>query len=1126
MPTIDELAPAVSASDEDEFMVSQAGIARKVSRAQILTGVQDQISLPSASLLGRSDTGIGRPEAISIGQNLVFNGTTLSALATPFTINGLPTGNVPAPGDLVSVSQGGTNVAVAYSQFLMGLPEVTNIDLSQGLVKPAGSGSSTTLAILTSNMMSTSGGSLSGPLLLAGDPVLSSQAVTKSYVDGTASKSLTFSGGSLIGELFLSGAPLQPLQATTKSYVNSMGSSLLSISGGSLTGSLLLNGDPSASLGASTKHYADLKVSRSGDTLLGPLVLASAPATPLQAATKSYVDTLATGLLSKAGGTLTGALALAGDPTLSAQAATKQYVDQRILRTGDTLTGVLVLAADPQAASQAATKSYVDTQWSASVLRAGSSLTGALLLGGDPAVPLQASTKQYVDLRVARSGNSLTGALYLASDPSSPLQAVTKQYVDASTGSTISAAGATFSGAVVLAADPTTPLQATTKQYTDDRLLRSGDTLTGTLVLASDPTQAAQAATKNYVDNRLATTLATSGGTVVGALLLATDPTLPNQAATKHYVDVQSAAVLPLTGGTVTGSLSLLTAPSSPLQVATKQYVDNAVGLALPLHGGSLSGVLALSNAPTLPMHAATKQYVDANPAPTGVVNVTMAPYGAALNGVTDDTPAFKAAYQAAPAGGAIYVPNGKTVLHPPGSWGIALTKKVKWLIDGTTLADGTPLASAVPAGGGPSELSLPGFVVGNAPGGFSVSQGNSAPTDFAVQQSSYLVGHNGGSSSVISNARVDTIIFNSPANYIWGGIDRLIWAGVGTPSGFATAQHVGRYVQTIRQGISYGSNGLPLPQPQLWAACLEYRDASGQPSSASAASLTIEMDWFGNGLDDANNRSIQSLVIGQVNKSGTPVEVSTIIGVALGAGSSGSAKTVFEVAVPYSNAVLDTSNARQINSAPIIKMAAGQAIAFEATDTYRLYYDSPSGSLRWTTGSSSFVLGKGITVGWQSVYASSSTLPNTAIGNIVFLIGSAPMTMILPAANTVAAGTGFTFSALGSGPVAIVPNGGDGIDTGTVILQQNDRYHIVSDGNTFWREIFRSNGVGPRWSAPPVLPSFAVVNLPSNVSPGSLAFASNGRKPAEGPGAGSGVQVFFDGLHWVSTGSGTTVSS
>ena len=87
-------------------------------------------------------------------------------------------------------------------------------------------------------------------------------------------------------------------------------------------------------------------------------------------------------------------------------------------------------------------------------------------------------------------------------------------------------------------------------------------------------------------------------------------------------------------------------------------------------------------------------------------------------------------------------------------------------------------------------------------------------------------------------------------------------------------AQHVGRYIQTVRQAATTGSNGSFLPQPQLWAACLEYRDTTGQPSSATNASLTIEMDWYGNGLDDANSRTIQSLVIGQTNTSGPAVEV------------------------------------------------------------------------------------------------------------------------------------------------------------------------------------------------------------------------------------------------------------
>src|SRR5580693_8166663 len=136
MPTIDELAPASSASDSDEFIVSQAGIARKVTRAQVLNGVQTEFAVPAGSLLGNSGTGIGTPEAISVGQNLSFNGSTLSATASPFVIGDLPCGTVPASGDLVSMSQAGTAVTVTYGQLLNGIGGLPNVNLTQALVTP------------------------------------------------------------------------------------------------------------------------------------------------------------------------------------------------------------------------------------------------------------------------------------------------------------------------------------------------------------------------------------------------------------------------------------------------------------------------------------------------------------------------------------------------------------------------------------------------------------------------------------------------------------------------------------------------------------------------------------------------------------------------------------------------------------------------------------------------------------------------------------------------------------------------------------------------------------------------------------------------------------------------------
>jgi hypothetical protein len=421
----------------------------------------------------------------------------------------------------------------------------------------------------------------------------------------------------------------------------------------------------------------------------------------------------------------------------------------------------------------------------------------------------------------------------------------------------------------------------------------------------------------------------------------------------------------------------------------------------------------------------------------------------------------------------------------------------------------------------------LPGTVLGSSLSGLTTSKGSSQPTDFAVNQASYIVNHTGGTAGVVaSNSRTDTIIYNSPGNYIWGGIDRMLWCGIQTPTGAAAAQHVARYCQTVRQAAAIGSNGQALPQPQLWAACLEYRDTTGEPSSVTNASLTVEMDWFGNGLDDANCRTIQSLVIGQANTSGAPVEVANIIGVYLSGGSSGSAKTVFGVGVPFSNAVLDTTYAQQINNAPVIKLSAGQAISFEQTNSNRLLYDSTTNTLRWNQGSLSYAVGKGIAVGWVEVYSASTTLPSYISGNLIVLTGSSSFTVSLPAASTVAAGTGFTFTATGTGVVSILPNGTDSIDCGPVSLRQYDRYHIVSDGSSSWREIFRTNAVSPRYAAPIVLASYTVTTLPTGLTAGATAFATNGRKPNEAAGAGSGVTVFFDGQHWISSCSGASVAA
>lgn len=129
MPTINQLPAAVASSDTDELMTTQSGDARKVTRGQLLAGLQPAISVPPGAILGNSGTTASSPLSITVGSNLTLANGTLSAPA-PFIITGLPSGNAPAATDLVPISQGGTANSVAYSTFLSSLATLPGFDAS------------------------------------------------------------------------------------------------------------------------------------------------------------------------------------------------------------------------------------------------------------------------------------------------------------------------------------------------------------------------------------------------------------------------------------------------------------------------------------------------------------------------------------------------------------------------------------------------------------------------------------------------------------------------------------------------------------------------------------------------------------------------------------------------------------------------------------------------------------------------------------------------------------------------------------------------------------------------------------------------------------------------------------
>jgi hypothetical protein len=79
MPTIPQLPPATSSGATDEFPVSQSGITRSVTVAEVLAGTQPAIEIPSATLLGRVSLGPGGPEPVAVNTGLVIANGAIAA---------------------------------------------------------------------------------------------------------------------------------------------------------------------------------------------------------------------------------------------------------------------------------------------------------------------------------------------------------------------------------------------------------------------------------------------------------------------------------------------------------------------------------------------------------------------------------------------------------------------------------------------------------------------------------------------------------------------------------------------------------------------------------------------------------------------------------------------------------------------------------------------------------------------------------------------------------------------------------------------------------------------------------------------------------------------------------------
>lgn len=164
-----------------------------------------------------------------------------------------------------------------------------------------------------------------------GTPQTGDDAVNKNSLNGTLSSYMKKSGATMSGALILSGEPTENLQAATKKYVDDAVANVPTPTGGI------------------TQEQADARyVQLAGGTMTGDLKVLESPPSDASAVSKSYAQglfanavntantakqtaeaaqTTANAALPKSGGTMTGALTLSGAPTSDLQAATKKYVD-------------------------------------------------------------------------------------------------------------------------------------------------------------------------------------------------------------------------------------------------------------------------------------------------------------------------------------------------------------------------------------------------------------------------------------------------------------------------------------------------------------------------------------------------------------------------------------------------------------------------------------------------------------------------------------------------------------------------------------------------------------------------------------------------------------------------------
>jgi len=283
---------------------------------------------------------------------------------------------------------------------------------------------------------------MTGELILAGNPTSLLGATPKQYVDGVLSGVTTGfvakAGDTMTGRLTLSADPLNPLHAVTKQFVDTQDALKVAKAGDTMTGELIVKGG----IGGG---YGRIRIDDDGGAFNAGLTFRHGGVDEFSITSTSNALDIVKGGVSSVLHVLKsdGLTRVFGDPVDALGVATKQYVDNTTVSlAGDTMTGDLMISAangslvlrknNVANVNQIYGQLNTIPQW---LVRLGDATLGDLNIYRFD----DAGNLVDMPLNISRA----TGRISLAQDPVGLLEAVTKQYVD---NTTVSLSGDTMTG--------------------------------------------------------------------------------------------------------------------------------------------------------------------------------------------------------------------------------------------------------------------------------------------------------------------------------------------------------------------------------------------------------------------------------------------------------------------------------------------------------------------------------------------------------------------------------------------------------------------------------------------------------------------------------------------------------